>query len=278
MKTVSAFLLLLICPCLILGAITFFETRPEIVQIGTDGNITFYEYCSSDVPQSANLIGEWLVDTAEADIDVGHYPDTGGSINGTQAVANARGAYVLDGSSAVHFDGGDDYIVVPDNDIFTFALVPFTASCWVKTDTQPSAWAFAKNNTSPADKEWQFVVSGTRIYINLYDTAGGANYIGRLSTAILTNSVWQMITMVYDGGDTSASCKLYLNATQVDTGDSEAGSFTTMGNKNVNVTIGAESKPAAYLDGKANHFRIWDVALTGPQISILWSITKGDHP
>lgn len=82
-------------------------------------------------PESGSLVGWWLHDISEANATNGYYPTfTYGSVDGTQATANARAAWTNLTGGLLKFDGTDDWILLGTNADFNLTS-QITIAAWV---------------------------------------------------------------------------------------------------------------------------------------------------
>lgn len=175
-------------------------------------------------------------------------------------------------------DGTDDYIEITDHADFTPALTPFSVSVWVYMHDATS-FRIASKGVYNTDGEWLFHVDGSDyLYAEFYDESVASCYIGRKYTgATLTayQNTWIHLVVTYDGGTTSASIKLYLNATRVDDGDAEnnAGSFVAVENLTHAVWIGRYS--ANYADGVIDNVMFFSKELTPDEIKRIYNNGHG---
>ena len=75
--------------------------------------------------------------------------------------------------------------------------------------------------------------------------------------------MWYNIVIVYNGGTTNASIKLYVNGVQSDTTDSSAGTFVAPVNGNQPIRIGTRgTSPVDGMNGRIDEVRIYNRALS----------------
>ncbi len=197
----------------------------------------------------------------------GTYKSVGGNAN------TADHSVVGKFNNALDFVGDDDYIEVADNAAFTPAGTPFSISAVVYAEA--NNFVVVSKGVYNTDGEW-VLRSGAgpgNLYFRVLDESVADCYIGRAGSA-LTQDVWKYIVVTYNGGTTSASCKIYMNGVQVDVSDSEsnAGSFVAVENLGGNVHIARED--AAYSNGKIDNVMFFDRELTSAQVKRLYDIGK----
>ena len=91
-------------------------------------------------------------------------------------------------------------------------------------------------------------------------------YIGRYYNTALLNDVWYHAVCTYNGNGTSAGCKVYLNAVQVDdaTNEGNASSYIAMENLANPLEIGKYDSD--YFDGEISNIKVWNKELTTSEI------------
>ena len=88
---------------------------------------------------------------------------------------------------------------------------------------------FGRQNGQTSLREYRFNWTGQYIFSRYFDNSAGS-YIGRRSDGPPTGNTWQVMEASYDGSATNAGCKIYVGNTQVDTTNSNSGSYTAMEN------------------------------------------------
>ncbi len=122
--------------------------------------------------------------------------------------------------SAYRFDGVDDFIEVPDNDLLSFgdgaADAPFAFSAWIKPDQDQISYLFSKYNTSVSPFRQEYLISyinapGVMIYDTTSDMRRGVRAVSAMEMA------WSHLLVVYDGSGLTAGMKLYVDGVEQQT-------------------------------------------------------------
>jgi len=203
--------------------------------------------------------------------------------NSNDSTANAHNAtdtsisYVAGkiGNSA-SFNGSTSVITIPDSTDFTFNNgtndTPFHISFWAKS----SAWSGNRGiiskglNADDTTSEWNvFSQSGQSFFVKLKDKTTNNVYIGILFDVrpqnggnVLTSATWYKFDITYDGSQTSAGIKMYLNNVEcTNRTNFSAGTYTGMGNTTRPVTIG-NNAGQFFFSGEFDEVGFWDRVLT----------------
>ena len=175
-----------------------FRYSPKII---TNGLILYYDGANPKCYVSG--------DTVSNDLSITQ--STGTLTNGVTYDTDNNGSWV--------FDGIDDYIDCTNNAAFNQDFdTAFSVSAWVKFDTIATVnILFYKFNPSP--KGWQLRLQNNKVSLFLKHATGGANQIHAFGTTIINIGSWYHLTATYDGSNTLAGVKLYVNgASDVVTG------------------------------------------------------------
>jgi len=124
-------------------------------------------------------------------------------------------------TKAIEFDGVDDYIEVGDHDVFSFVGsqpgedAPFSVSAWANRSSTPnSQGAFiAKNSGNGVPSDWFFGHTNGQVQVRIYDGSGSNLQVLPKDTAIgaMPLNVWSLVVFTYDGSQTAAGIKIYIN-------------------------------------------------------------------
>lgn len=168
---------------------------------------------------------------------------------------------------ALKFDGVDDFVEIPSNDVFDFSLVKmFTIEFWTKVTAFPSVESFIIDKWgtgSDEDDEWIFKVHSDKKYsltINSSSYPGSPNTTLWGSTLLETGR-WYHIAGVWDGNNHIA--ELYLDG-GLDAVDSLA--IETILYTNEPIRVGRPAWSYDFYNGIIDELRIWNV--TRPQAQI----------
>lgn len=208
--------------------------------------------------------------------------DETGSHNG--AVKDATGTatsafHSVDGkiNRAQDQDGTDDYIEIPDHDDFTPVLTPFSISAWVYMHDATN-FIVASKGVFNTDAEWVFLISSDdKVYYLHYDESVANCYIGRGYNTTLTSyeNTWNYLVATFDGGATTLSFKIYLNAARVDDVDNtlNAGSFVAVENLAHAVWVGRRN--IDYANGLIDNVMFFSTELSQDDVTALYNDGHG---
>jgi hypothetical protein len=241
----------------------------EICRDWLDGDYTV----TATAPNNAALQGYWALESDATD-------STANANDGTVTGAVFVPAAGYDGNGAVHFDGVDDDIVVPD---FVYANEngEFTLTMWFKVGdlsgkTFAPIFSHADYTSLPG--------------INVYIRGESTSDTGTIKTYFGTNEArydgWNPDVLVNDGQWHLYSCTLsqekvtyYIDGqitNQLDIEDTELGSFDPIGD----ITIGRRAAGSWYFgtaaadDGLIDDVRLYNYPLTHGEILDIASIAS----
>jgi len=205
-----------------------------------NGTLTFYDLISGGISGSLNNgeTGDWVSDTASG------------------------------GVRAITLDGVNERGLIADDNRFSFGNgstdLPFSVSCWVLRAAFAAA-GFVGKASGAAVGEWYLFAGTGEIVFRVIDTSVGIA-VGRrvLVSGNFTENAWQHLCCTYSGSGGAAGLKIYLNGSRLDDANSSAGAgtYVAMENTSEPVTIGSRGT-AAYLNGRWDDVRIFDVDLSG---------------
>jgi len=231
------------------------EAYVKIDTLDTDADTEIYMYYGNDdIVTTQNSTDTWNSNY----IFVHHLKDlttsttadsTANSFTGTKTAANGPAettGYIEKGQS---FDGSDDWINIGDNDKLT--PTKHTISFIIKPNTQvvSTAYLFAKEGPRySTNVETRCYFYSSAVHYNVMRKDGG--YIGRKDSDGMTTlgtSDFHLLTMVWDGGTSNSSLKIYIDGQQVDDADAGGAAFTGIVNTVANFGIGTNPyNPPAY--------------------------------
>jgi len=188
------------------------------------------------------------------------YPGSGTNVSsliGSMAdgtLTNGVGFTSDDGGSFT-FDGVNDYVDMGNNSKYDLdGSSSFTLSSWVKKTGGTFFPIFQKlyyPNSSTQDGYRCYIRTVTnQIFLNLYSTTGNNN-ITVSSVDGISNNIWYNVVITYDGSQTAAGVKIYINGESVSLSvgsDTYTGTMIT----NENLTIGGQPTPTNPLYGNGN--------------------------
>lgn len=203
----------------------------------------------------------------------GVYKDKDGSINTSTGSVSGKVSQALDLDGPQGGGGTDEYIEITDHADFS-PLSAFSVSLWVYMD-EATDFPMASKGVIVVDGEW-FLGTDSSDYLKfiIIDESADA-YIGRMYSTSISAGQWYHIVGTYDGGDTSASCKIYLDSVQRDNvnDENEASSFDSAENLESQVYLGKHS--IDYGDGQIDMVRFYDEALGQSDVNDLYNDGDG---
>ena len=186
-----------------------------------------------------------------------------GTVSGATWVADTTGGHYS-------FDAAGEEIVMANNPAMT-SSIPCSITAWVKRDNTTGAhFIFVRGNNGNHTRDIQIsFLSGAATLQGIVfdDDPDDKIYIGRKGPCVATN--WTHLAMVYTGGVTTASIKLYRNGVQVDNEDISAGSFSARQRGAVVSRIG-RLDTGNELSGLIDAFVFHPYALTSNQVLKLY--------
>ena len=181
--------------------------------------------------------------------------------------------------SAMRFDGVNDYVTVPDSDLFSFTDgirdIPFSLSFWANpTDFGINRWVFDKRNNLIGSNEYQVILgTGGFISLALFSEDGVAAIFNSVSTIALILNAWSHITFTYNGLGTSG-ITIYINGVLVPkTIGIFGGTYVKMNNGNMPLRIGDRNWSAgvAAYAGLLSEIKIYRRMLTAMEVQQLYT-------
>jgi hypothetical protein len=190
-------------------------------------------------------------------------------VNNTATGSLQNGTSYTNGSW--DFDGTDDYIEFGDLTQLNFTDVStFTISFWVNsvgTEGVITNKMFFNNQGG-----WQFYHTGGRYIFTLRD---GFTIVQPRTNTIKTDNIWYNVVATYDGSQTTAGAKIYVNGV-IDTKD-VAGDGVGVPNYNtatLELGKGGGAAIEAVLDGKISQLKIYNRALTADEVAQNYNTNK----
>ena len=195
---------------------------------------------------------------------------------GTPPVAGVSGGVV---SNCAEFNSTGDYTLTADSDDFSFtdgvADLPFSVSFWANfTSYNAQGVYFLSKRDASTNEEYQIVVSQNIFNVFLFGGGGTANYLRGQLSYTPPIGIWHHYTVTYDGSETSAGIKLYIDGVSQALTYGSVGTYTGMVNGSQDVNIGSQSwNPAAgSFDGKLDEYHIWkDRELTSAEVTDIYT-------
>jgi hypothetical protein len=164
-----------------------------------------------------------------------------------------------DNNGSIVFDGVDDYVQTNLNTHYS----QITLSTWARrNDTNSFRSLIGKYRGDPPQTESYELLFNNSAGIRFHVTTSPIDY--NIST---TTGVWYNVVGTYNG----TTAKLYLNGTEVSSGN------RTAGINSVNFRIGASPRGANYNNGNISQVSIHNRALTAEEILQNYNSTKSRY-
>lgn len=216
-----------------------------------------------------SLIGAWVPFLGPAG-SLASLPDLSANNNPAEVVN-----FPLFVGDALDFNGTTQRIVVPDKDIFTFSDgagndKPYSVAIWLNMhDTSSLQGVVAKWVT--AAREWLIYIQSGSLLIQNYSSSA---WIGRSVSLSGWGNKWVLAVFTYDGSNTNAGCKIYLDGERVDSADAGSGSYVGMSNTSTDIGI-AWYNEGNLFDGQIREVLLYKQELSGNQAVRLHNNPKG---
>jgi glucose/arabinose dehydrogenase/PKD repeat protein len=173
-------------------------------------------------------------------------------------VAWAPGKY----GSGLSFDGGDDYLSVPNSTSLNISGTALTLSMWINPNTASTGdhvvlgkhWNATM--TSPYYQYGLELQSNSTRPVFLVGTAGGV--LGASMTTTLTKGAWSHVAIVWNG----STAQFYVNGVLVNSASLNA-TITARSNP---LRIGADADPGQHYQGLLDDVRIYNRVQTATEV------------
>jgi hypothetical protein len=178
------------------------------------------------------------------------------------------------------FDGTNEYVDIGDVSELSFAMTdPFSVSCWVRKTGATFGMIIGKVNSStdsPALRGWMVNINASGQF-EIYLREDGSNGIAVQTTATtFDNGDWYHVVFTYDGSNTVAGLKIYVDGSAEALATTLNAPATTLTNS-ASVLIGARNTTALEgpWNGAITDVSVWDKELSGAEVTELFG---RDHP
>jgi MSHA biogenesis protein MshQ len=222
----------------------------------------------NDGSSGASLVTEYRLEEILWDGSIGEVKDySGNDING----ASVNGASTdtispaLDGDPGTcgygDFDGIDDYLAIPDNDMLDISD-DLTITAWIYPTKAGQQVIVSKARRASGSNNYQLQLGAANTLLFQYRSGGADKYVST-STPISMNT-WSHVTVTYTDG----LQRFYINGIETDTGNNTG----VLDTNNAALDIGAERIFDSSVDGifgfegRIDEVRVYDGALTGAEV------------
>lgn len=238
------------------------ETGEQCDDGGTVGGDGCSSTCQIElaacVTTDASLVGHWEFDagTGTVAFDATSYNNEG-TVNGASWTTGPTTSF--NNPFALSFDGTDDVVHVGDATDLDLAGI-FTVSAWVRSQG-PSDYGVIAGMTDSGDLNGYYVtINQSTGYPTVYSLQNPSYQSAVVSTNILGDDDWHHLAGVFDG----TNLTMYLDG--VAGAPVAASAPTTALNA---FRMGASLYPGRFFTGDIDDVRVYEAALTGPQVAAL---------
>jgi len=209
------------------------------------------------------LIGSWSGD--------GNANDSVAGNNGT--LVNGAGYDSGQFGQSFSLDGVDDFVSVPDNDLWAFGGDPFTIALWANFDTikqqsigqLPNVFIGHDEGGGPLNK-WVFFYDDDGNLAFLIQEAGSTpNFMTSPTQFVPTVGDWHHLALTRSG----STYTFYADGVSLGTQTSSL----SIPNANAPLTIG-QAEGLGFFDGRLDEIKIYDEALSASQIAQLGKVPE----
>ena len=200
---------------------------------------------------AGDYVARWRFDDGEGTTAAEDVLNLDGTLVGTPTWVSGN-----IGSNAIDFDGTDDVVTVPNNDVLDISSGGFAVSVWFNHDTNTGHFGIIHNHSgSPPSDGWEIDLNNGN---PRFFSDGNNLELERGSS--LTINQWYHLVINYD----EVNYKMYIDGSEVDTALASVGSpeFGSAG-----ISIGARFGDRAFFNGTIDDVRIYNRALTTDEIS-----------
>ena len=176
---------------------------------------------------------------------------------------------------SLEFDGLNDRASINDNDIFTFNTGgqddPFSFSMWIKFAAFGAQGLLSKDAAGQSEYAIATDASGN-LFFRLFDANTTTNYIQVETNASVQVVGWQHFVFTYDGSETDAGLKIYIDDVVVAQTQSTTGAYTHgMDNTTATVVYGVWGRLRSYFGGNIDEVSCWDIELSAGEVTSLYN-------
>jgi hypothetical protein len=194
-----------------------------------------------------------------------------GQINGASWTAGTIGDNSLD------FDGTSAYVDCSSQLLEDSSLAEFTFSVWINPDTVSNSNIVGRQDGGDTNFEGRYLrlKDDGEISIQIRDDTG-TNLVKYSSSTVSSNS-WYHIVATYDGSKAPSGFNIYIDGVNAGSSNTTDGGVNDTIGGTENFSIGArdpDGSTSSYVDGQIDDVRIYDRALSQPEIEALYNLTQ----
>jgi beta-xylosidase len=213
--------------------------------------------------------------TAADDGLVLHYKldDSAGTVAVDSSGNGRNGAIVggatLTGGEGVRLDGTDDHVALPNNILAGLTSITVSTEVLVRTEQATPYFIWGLGNAASSSSGTGYLFTTGNAYRAAITTGNWSGEQNTTSGANLARGVWKTLTYTLD--DATNTARLYLDGVQVAQNTNVTVTPASIGGGATVANYIGRSNYASdrYLAGSVRDFRIYDSALTAPQVAAL---------
>jgi hypothetical protein len=169
-------------------------------------------------------------------------------------------------------DSTNDTITVSDHANLSFtngsgADRPFSLDIWTNvTDAASNRTIVSKMGAANAGEYVLWLNGSERLTVDLITTNWSSNRISFTTTGSISTAAWNHIVVTYDGSETAAGIKIYVNGSLMSGATSSVGTYTGMANTTGNFNIGSWDGSSFYMAGSFGIVKVYKVELNTAEV------------
>lgn len=242
------------------------QTYTGLVDVNTTGNILHYFRRNGGGNIYVTNVSYFKLETTWTDL-------SGNGNNGT--LTNGPTYSNANGGSLV-FDGTDDYVSVPRNNLLTGTITQFTVLHWVKLTELTKTWNLISsiwNDSGATNDKYMFHFAIQNPYLNLYISSSGDNFtLSAQEATSFTTNAWNMVGFTVNC--TNSTVNIYRNSAVVASGSYN---FASVPNVTQNFVIANKVNTLAggSFNGNIVNGLIYNRALSAAEIQQNFNAARG---
>ncbi|MDC1191198.1 LamG domain-containing protein, partial [Gammaproteobacteria bacterium] len=185
------------------------------------------------------------------------------------AMLRVKRFFLFSNTKSITLNGTSQYMSVADDDSLSFTDgagndEPFSISFWANLADLNSVGFIGKHDGASA-VEYRFFTNASG-YLSFLLVDSGSDYIGRRYASAIPGrqDIWAHYSVTYDGSNTEAGIKIYVDAIRADDTSLSSGTYNGMPNSTAPLEIGKSN--TFYADGKFDQVALWDKELSIEEI------------
>ena len=183
----------------------------------------------------------------------------GNYLGGT--ILGVPGGVISDGDTAVRFDGLDDRVSVPDNDIFSLTRTgQLSVEFWARPATDAGTHVIISKGTAN-NYEWAIDRDGWGYHAIVYNAQGGIARIGQWTPGNWAKDTWQHVVVTLQD---NVAMRIYVDGVEVASGTTWTSSST---NGTSPLEIGRRADAQFPYAGDVDEVAIYDRVLSPSEVA-----------